>query len=181
MNLFSKIIDFYRVRRNPVKYARTLGVKVGNRVRLISIKPGSGTFGSEPYLVKLGNHVTVTGGVRFVTHDGGVWVFREEKPDIDVFGPIVVGDNVFIGYGTVILPNVRIGNNCVIAAGSVVTRDVPDGVVAGGVPAKALKTIDEYAASIKDKQTMVRSLGYVEKRQLLEEKFAMSFDDGVDA
>ena len=78
----------------------------------------------------------MTGGVRFVTHDGGVWIFREDEPDIDVFGPIVVGNNVFIGYGAVILPNVRIGNNCVIAAGSVVSRNVPDGVVAGGIPAQ---------------------------------------------
>ena len=74
-SLFKKFFDFYSARRDPVKYARSLGVKIGNDVRLISIKSGSGTFGSEPYLVVIGNHVTVTGGVRFVTHDGGVWVF----------------------------------------------------------------------------------------------------------
>ena len=173
-SLFKKLLDFYSARRDPVKYARSLGVKIGNDVRLISIKSGSGTFGSEPYLVVIGNHVTVTGGVRFVTHDGGVWVFREQDPDIEVFGPIVIGDNVFIGYGAIILPNVTIGNNCVIAAGSIVSKNVPDGMVVAGVPAKVIKTTEEYAESIKNTKTSVRSLSYADKRQLLEKKFGMN-------
>ena len=51
---------------------------------------------------KIGNHVTISGNVQFVNHDGGVWVFREKEPDIDVFGPIVIGNNVFISNGTFI-------------------------------------------------------------------------------
>ena len=178
-SLLSKILDFYYVSRDPVKYARSLGVTVGRDVRLISMKPGSGTFGSEPYLVVIGNHVTITGGVRFVTHDGGVWIFREEDPNIDVFGPIVVGNNVFIGYGGIILPNVKIGNNCVIAAGAIVSRDVPDGVVVAGIPAKTIKTIEEYAESIQDRKTSVRSLAYADKRQLLEQRFGMNLYKGT--
>ena len=69
-SLLSKILDFYYVSRDPVKYARSLGVTVGRDVRLISIKPCCGAFGNEPYLVVIGNHVTITGGVRFVTHGG---------------------------------------------------------------------------------------------------------------
>ena len=56
--------------RDPVKYARSLGATVGRHVRLISIKPRCGAFGNEPYLVVTRNHVTITGGVRFVTHGG---------------------------------------------------------------------------------------------------------------
>ena len=76
INVVSKLFELYRAKSNPVAYARSLGVKVGEGARLISVVPGMGTFGSEPYLIELGNHVTVAGDVRFVNHDGGVWVFR---------------------------------------------------------------------------------------------------------
>ena len=55
--------------------------------------------------------------------------------------PIVIGDNAWIGGGAIILPNITIGNNVVIAAGSVVTKDIPDNVVVGGNPAKIIKKL----------------------------------------
>jgi len=61
-------------------------------------------FGSEPYLVRLGDHVSITAGVKFISHDGGVWVFRDRFPELDVFGPITVGSNVFIGINALIMP-----------------------------------------------------------------------------
>ncbi len=57
--------------------------------------------------------------------------------------PVVIEDNVWIGMGATILKGVRIGKNSVIAAGSVVVRDVPPGVIAGGVPARVLRTLPE--------------------------------------
>ncbi|MBD2848590.1 acetyltransferase [Paenibacillus sp. IB182496] len=56
--------------------------------------------------------------------------------------PIAIGDNVWLGRGTVVLPGVRIGRNTVVAAGSVVTKDIPADVVAGGVPARTIRPID---------------------------------------
>ena len=55
--------------------------------------------------------------------------------------PIIIGDNAWIGGGAIILPNITIGSNVVIAAGSVVTKDVPDNVVVGGNPAKIIKKL----------------------------------------
>ncbi|MCH5164536.1 MAG: sugar O-acetyltransferase [Clostridiales bacterium] len=57
--------------------------------------------------------------------------------------PVVIGNNVWIGAHATILPGVTIGDNSVIAAGAVVTKDVPAFAVAAGVPAKIIKTIEE--------------------------------------
>lgn len=57
--------------------------------------------------------------------------------------PIKIGDNCWIGGSTVVLPGVSIGNNVVIGAGSVVTKDIPDNVIAVGNPCRVLRTITE--------------------------------------
>ncbi|MGA2785291.1 MAG: acyltransferase [Candidatus Bathyarchaeia archaeon] len=142
-----------------------MGVRTGDNCRLLGLTLA--TFGTEPYLITLGKHVTVTSGVKFVTHDGAVWVFRDEYPDMDVFGPIVVEDNVFIGFNSIILPGVRIGHDSVIGAGSVVTRSIPPRSVAAGVPAKVIKSIDEYQDEVNMTAMHIRSLPPAEKRRLL--------------
>lgn len=123
-------------------YARSIGVKVGNGCRIYTRQ-----FGSEPFLVSIGNRVTVTSGVQFITHDGSTWLVRDEKGRRFRFSPISVGDDVFIGVNSIVLPGVKIGSRCVIGAGSVVTRSIPDDSVAVGVPAKV---IGSYGA-FKDK------------------------------
>ena len=169
--LFSTVKDFFWIRVDSVSYARSLGVNIGANCRLVSIRRKNGTFGSEPYLISIGDHVTVSGNVQFVNHDGGVWVFRQSEPDIDIFGTITIGNNVFIGYGTIILPNVRIGDNVVIAAGSVITSDICDDVVVGGVPARVIKSIDEYYEKIQENKVNIRGMNEVSKKEYLENKF----------
>ena len=61
-----------------------------------------------------------------------------------IFKPIVVGNNVFIGSNTTILPGITIGNNVVIGASSVVTKNIPDNVVAAGIPARIIRSLQEY-------------------------------------
>lgn len=98
---------------------------------------------AEPYLITIGNNCQITKGVKFFTH-GGSHVIRIIDPNFDVFGKIVVGDNVYIGNNSLIMPGVSIGNNVIIAAGSVITHSIPDDVVVGGGPAHILCTIKEY-------------------------------------
>lgn len=167
--VFKHLLAWIQILRNPTAYARSLGVEVGERCRFLALKPT--TFGSEPYLVRLGDHVTLTSGVKFVTHDGGVWVFRNEHPDIDVFGPISVGSNVFIGVDSLIMPSVNIGSNVVIGAGSVVTRDIPSNSVAVGVPARVIRPLGDYREKVLANATFVRSQPPAVKKRLLQERF----------
>ena len=133
-----KIILFFYKRISPIKYAKFIGVSIGQNCRLINV-----SFSTEPYLITIGNHVSAT-QVRFETHDGGVWVFRDKKSEIDIVKPIKIGNNVYIGFGSVILPGVTIGDNVVIGAYAVVSRDIPSNSIAVGIPAKVIKTVDEY-------------------------------------
>jgi acetyltransferase-like isoleucine patch superfamily enzyme len=134
----NRIVSFIAKRFFPIWYARRIGVRVGENCRLINV-----SYSTEPYLITLGNHVSVTLS-HFETHDGGVWAFRNENPEIDVVKPISVGDNVFIGYGSIILPGTRIGSNVVVGARSVVSGVIPDNVVIAGVPARVIKSLYEY-------------------------------------
>lgn len=124
--------------------AKGYGVKFGKNVRLTGLP----SFGSEPYLISIGDNVTITDGVIFHNHDGGVGVLREKYPGIDIIKPITIGNNVFVGSHVTIMPGVNIGSNVVIGASSVITKDVPDNVVVAGVPAKVIKTLDQYEEKV---------------------------------
>ena len=121
-------------------YSKYLGVKFGNNVRILHLP----RFGSEPYLIEIGDNVTITRGVAFVTHDGGVALFRNEYSGFNVYGRIKIGNNVFIGINSIILAGVNVGNNVVIGAGSIINKNIPDNVVVAGIPAKIIKSIDDY-------------------------------------
>lgn len=142
MQLLSYIVKQFK-KIQPVKYAKERGVIIGEGPRFADLPD----FGSEPYLVSLGNRVTISCDVVFITHDGATWLFRDQPKYKNVikFGKIVVKDNCFIGARVTILPGVTIGPNSIVAVGSVVTKDVMPNSVYGGVPAKYICTLDEYA------------------------------------
>lgn len=134
------------------------------------------SFGSEPYLIEIGNQVRVTNGVRFITHDGGVWVLRNlglEK-NADIFGKIKIGDNVHIGSDVVIMPDITIGNNVVIGVGAVVTKDIPSNTVAAGVPAKQIRTLEEYHEKNFKKIDYTKNLSQNEKKNYLLKKYSQN-------
>jgi acetyltransferase-like isoleucine patch superfamily enzyme len=122
---------------------RKQGLQIADDCRLM----GMPFFGSEPYLISIGKHVTISGNVTFVTHDGGTFVFRHlpQYQHVVKYGRITVRDNCFIGFGAIILPGVSIGPNSVVAAGSIVVHDAPPNTVVGGNPARVISTVEEYA------------------------------------
>lgn len=137
-----------------IKYAKMLGVKIADNVRFTGVPD----FSTEPWLIEIGEKCLITQNVRFMTHDGSLNMVNrmgEKYKSLLKFGKIIIGDNVFIGANSVIMPSVSIGSNSVIAACSCVTKDVPEGEVWGGVPAKRICTMQEYA----DKLYSI-SLGY---------------------
>lgn len=129
-----------------IKYARKKGVTVGENCRLY-IK----SWGSEPFLISMGDNVTITSGVKLITHDGSTCLVKNNKGKrYQRFAPIKIGSNVFIGVNSIIMPGVTIGSNVVIGAGSVVTKDIPDDSVAIGVPAKVVSSFADYHTKIQN-------------------------------
>ena len=102
-------------------------------------------------LIRIHNNVKIASNVTFVTHDVTHRMINEmstggKQCACEMVGCIEIMDNVFIGTNVTILNNVRIGSNVIVAAGAVVTKDVPDNSVVGGVPARVICTFDEYLA-----------------------------------
>lgn len=167
--MLKKIIEHIIFVFDPIKYYRSKGVIIGENVRVI--EPTKSKFGSEPYLVNIDNDVTISAGVRFITHDGGVSVIRNEYPNIDVFGKITIKSNVFIGLNAIVLPGVEIGQNSVIGAGAVVTKNVPPETIVAGIPAKEITKVTSYRDEVLKKAHFVRDMTQDKKRAYLEEYF----------
>ncbi|MGC4848791.1 DapH/DapD/GlmU-related protein [Micromonospora sp. DT15] len=157
--------------RDPEAFARSIGVNLRGRVRFYGVNRSM--FGSEPWLITLGDNVYITAGVQFLTHDGGTLILRREHPDLEWTAPISIGDDVYIGVRSIIMPGVRIGDRCIIGAGSVVTRDVPDGSVAAGVPARVLRSTDEYLTAMRAKSLGCGHLPAQEKAAVIREIYAV--------
>lgn len=143
--------------------------RIGNECEIFN----NVSFGSEPYLISIGDRVKITANVQFITHDGGMYVLRNLGycPLADKFGEITIGNNVFIGNHALILPGVKIGDNCVIGARAVVTKNIPSGSVVAGVPAKVINNIQSYYEKNKDKIDLTKDLNSKEKKQYLYKKY----------
>jgi len=109
------------------------------------------------HLIRIGDNVTFAGGggVQLVAHDASMkrWL------NYTRIGKIDIGNRVYIGGGTVILPGVIIGDDVVIGARSVVSRDIPSGSVAVGSPAKVIGQIDDFIKRKKKEMQMVPNFG----------------------
>lgn len=110
-------------------------MKIGNNVDIINSYIDR-CFG---YLITVGNNVTITNAT-ILAHDAST----KKELGYSKVGRVDIGNNVFIGYGAIILPNTRIGNKVIIGAGTVVARDIPDDSVVVGNPCTILCSYDEY-------------------------------------
>ena len=161
--LWSRFCSFYkRIFWTYEHQAKSSGVNLGvdNMIACPFWQP------AEPYLITIGNHCQITSGVKFFTHGGGGAV-RKQYPKFDTFGKIVIGDYVYIGSNSLIMPGVQIEDNVLIGAGSVVTKSVPSDVVVAGNPAKIICTTDDYLNKNLKYNTNTKGLSKDAKKKFL--------------
>lgn len=129
------------VGKNPelqaIEYAKAHGFTHGVNFQYNSGYPIDGNW---PWLISVGDNVTLATGVKLLAHDASTAKIGAHTK----IGIVQIGNNVFIGANAIVLPNVRIGNNVVIGAGSVVTKDVPSSSVYAGNPARYICSFEEY-------------------------------------
>ena len=160
--MIKKILSQYRLYFwSHHKYAKYIGVKFGKGCRI-----RTRSFGSEPYLISIGDHVQITDGVKIFTHGGG-WVFRDKYPKLDFFGKVIIRDNVYIGNNCLIMPGVTIGKNVIVGAGSVVSKSIADGKVVAGNPARVICDTDEFFTKIESYDVSSNGMNYADKMAYL--------------
>ena len=151
----------WRYLYSPEKYARHLGVTIGKNCYI-----STRNWGSEPYLVTIGDNCQITYNVSIYTHGGGQAI-RQICSDFDVFGKVVIEDWAYIGAYSLIMPGVTIGEGAIVAAGSVVTKSVPPHTVAGGNPARYICTVKEYYERNKQYNLKTKGLSIPDKKKYL--------------
>lgn len=102
---------------------------------------------------------------------GGTLLFRSTIPDLEITKPISIGNNVYIGNDVIILPGVTIGDNVIIGAGAVVSKNIPSDSVAVGVPARVIKTTQEYFEKIQKESIHLGHLTGEEKDKALRDYY----------
>lgn len=110
-------------------------------------------IGTEPWLISIGKNVTITEDVIFVTHDGSLRLVKDENGKRRYYyDKIEIGNNVFVGVRSILLPGIVIGDDVIVAAGSVVTKNVSSNSVVAGVPARKISNFDDFQEKHSDKK-----------------------------
>ncbi len=156
MNLIKEFVYRLRGEYTTEKLIK-MGMKVGNnfgRLKGVILDP------SHCWLIEIGDNVTLAPRVHILCHDASTKQFLGYTK----IGRVTIGNNVFIGAESVVLPGVTIGNNVIIGANSTVTHDVPDNSVVVGSPARVLCTLEEYLK--KERKCMLDSICYSDEYTL---------------
>ncbi|OFC70423.1 acyltransferase [Alteromonas confluentis] len=124
-------------RKSPAAQARENGATIGTNFNMLS---GAIIDPDHAWHITIGNYVTLAPRVHILAHDAST----KHALGYTRLAKVAIGDRVFLGAGTIVLPGVTIGDKVIVGAGSVVTSDIPSGSVYGGIPARFICSYDEY-------------------------------------
>ena len=136
---------------SPEEYIKLLKKRdffysIGNNCHI-----NTGANVTDPKLVRIGNNVVLS-DCTILGHDGVIAMLNVAyNVQLDAVGIVDIKDNVFIGHGAIIMPNVTIGNNAIVAAGAVVPKDVLSGDIVASVPAKCIGKVDDLVKKLQIK------------------------------
>lgn len=142
--LIRKILEYLRGEPQHLDKLLKRGLKIGknfHRMGGVIIDP------FHCYHISIGDNVVLAPRVHILAHDASTGIFIGKTRAANV----TIGNNVFVGAGSIILPGVHIGNRVIIGAGSIVTKDIPENSVAVGNPARVICSLDDYLEKEKAK------------------------------
>lgn len=128
-----------------MEYCLEHGFKAGKNFKYNSGYPIDSNW---PWLISVGDNVTLSSNVKLLAHDASTALTDVHTK----IGIVKIGNNVFIGAGSIVLCNTRIGDNVIVGAGSVVTKDIPSNSVYAGNPAVFICTFEEYKEKHQESQ-----------------------------
>lgn len=136
-----------------VDYLRKQGIRIGENVNF-RYPAHTEIDITRPCLIELGNDIDINDNFTILTHDFATFVFRGYFKDfVNSSGKVKIGNNVVFGRNVTILKGVTVGDNCVIGAGSILSKSIPPNSVAVGAPARVVCTLEEY---YKKRKTLQR-------------------------
>ncbi len=143
-----------RLRKDPVAYLRYRGAVIGEHV---FIDKNVEVEQRASFLLEVGDYVGIGENCRIILHDSSTWSHCDLPTK---FGKVILRERVYVGVSSIILCGVEVGAGTIIGAGSLVTKSLPAGVVAAGVPAKVLCTVEDYKGRMKDQMDSNDPLHY---------------------
>lgn len=178
-----------------ISFLRKKGVEIGEDCEIF-VPTKTIIDYQNPWMLKIGNHVKITEGVKILTHDYS-WSVLKRYKSVDIpegrilgaVGSVEIGDNVFIGMNAIIMRNVKIGSNVIIGAGSIVTKDCPSAAVYAGNPAHRIMSIEEFYLKREKQQLQeAKSIARMYKKRFREmppkeifNEYFMLFETGNSA
>lgn len=146
-----------------IKYYRKCGIQIGKGTRVFSR-----IITSEPYLIEIGEHTTISTNVSLLTHDASVGALGDREKESDLCGKIRIGNHCFIGNNCIILYGCSIADGCIVAAGSVVTKSVlSPNVIIGGNPAKVIGSTQDYIMKHKSHFYSLHGLNAEQRKEVI--------------
>lgn len=147
------------------QYFRRCGMTIGNDTHIYS-----NICTPESYLIEIGDNVTISNDVKFITHDSCVGKTSNGKYT-DLFGKIKIGNNCFVGSGAVLMYGVTLCDNVIVAAGSVVTNTFEkESIIIGGNPAKIISSWDSFNKKAEEYAYDMTGLSMKEIQNIIENK-----------